>query len=263
MPELRPLIARLKRIYGDPALPPARGPLELVLWENACYLLPDSRRAAVFEGLRQLTGLDPHRILSADREKLLALAKMGGMRPETRVFRWLEISRIVIEQFGGDLDYVLREPYTQAKKALKQFPNIGDPGAEKILLYCGVGEGLPLDWNGSRVLLRVGFGRPQPRNYGAQYRSIQDDIAGQLPRTASALASAHLLFRQHGKTICREKGPACGECPVIELCAYGAGLGAGRNPAPLQAGSVVERSPQNQKGAPRPRGAPFKKLMCR
>jgi endonuclease III len=250
MPQLRPLIARLRRYYGVPALPPARGPFELVLWENACYLLPDTRRAAVFEGLRQLTGLDPRRLLSADREKLLALAKMGGMRPETRVFRWLEIARITMEQFTGDLDSILLKRYADAKKALKQFPNIGDPGAEKILLYCGAGEGLPLDWNGSRVLLRVGFGRSQPRNYGAQYRSIQEAVEGQLPRTASALASAHLLLRQHGKTICREKGPACGQCPVIELCAYGAGPDAPVQPAWLRAGSVGEPPPQKKKGAP-------------
>lgn len=222
MPELRKLLSRLKRHYGDPALPPAKGPFELVLWENACYLLPDTRRAAVFEGLRAQVGLEPRKILAADRAVLLSLAKMGGMRPETRVFRWLEIARITLDQFGGDLDSVLREPYAAAKKALKQFPNIGDPGAEKILLYCGAGEGLPLDWNGSRVLLRVGFGRPQPKNYGAQYRSIQEAVAGQLPKDAGSLARAHLLLRQHGKTVCRDKGPACGDCAVVEMCGYAA-----------------------------------------
>ena len=103
MRELQKLIGRLKRHYGDPERSPAKGPFELVLWENACYLLPDERRTAVFEGLRQQVGLDPHRILRADRGVLLELAKIGGMRPETRVFRWLEIARITIEQFEGDL----------------------------------------------------------------------------------------------------------------------------------------------------------------
>jgi endonuclease III len=222
MPELRKLIACLKRHYGEPVLPPARGPFQLILWENACYLLPDDRRAAVFEELRNRVGLDPRKILAADRGVLLALAKMGGMRPETRVFRWLEIARITLDQFAGDLDGILKEPYANAKKALRQFPNIGAPGAEKILLYCGASEGLPLDWNGSRVLLRVGFGRPQPKNYGAQYRSIQEAVAGHLPKDAASLARAHLLLRQHGKTLCRDKGPACGECPAVKLCGYAA-----------------------------------------
>ena len=222
MPGLCKLIARLERQHGAPALPPAKGPFELVLWENCCYLLPDERRAEVFHGLRTQVGLDPRKILEADRAVLLALARRGGMRPETRVFRWLEIARITLEQFGGSLDGNLREPYAKAKKALKQFPNIGEPAAEKILLYCGVGEGLPLDWNGCRVLLRVGYGRPQPKNYAAQYRSIQEAVAGELPGGPAALARAHLLLRQHGKTICRENGPACGECTAVDLCRYAA-----------------------------------------
>jgi len=221
MAELQKLIAGLKRQHGEPALPPAKGPFELVIWENCCYLLPDERRAEVFEGLRARVGLEASKILAADRGVLLALAKRGGMRPETRVFRWLEIARITLEQFGGNLDAILRGPYAQAKKALKLFPTIGDPGAEKILLFCGIGGGLPLESNGCRVLLRVGYGRAQPKNYGAQYRSIQEAVVGQLPGNAAALARAHLLLRQHGKTVCREKGPACGECGVVEMCGYG------------------------------------------
>src|SRR5712671_3411504 len=104
MPDFKKLVARLKRHYGDPKLPPARGPFELVMWENACYLLSDERRAAVFEGLREQVGLTADAIWKADQERLLPLAKMGGMRPETRVFRWREIARITRTQFDGDLD---------------------------------------------------------------------------------------------------------------------------------------------------------------
>jgi endonuclease-3 len=56
MGELKQIIARLKRTYGSPKLPPARGPFALVMWENACYLLPDDRRAAVFETSRNKSG---------------------------------------------------------------------------------------------------------------------------------------------------------------------------------------------------------------
>jgi glutamate/tyrosine decarboxylase-like PLP-dependent enzyme len=48
------LIARLKQHYGASETPPAKGPFELVLWENACYLLPDERRLEVFEAVRAL-----------------------------------------------------------------------------------------------------------------------------------------------------------------------------------------------------------------
>jgi endonuclease III len=219
MPEFKKLIVKLKGHYGSPPMPPARGPFELVMWENACYLLPDERRAAVFEGLRKQVGLNPQAIMDAGSDSLLPLATMGGMRPKVRVFRWQEIARITLSQFGGDLDRILKLPYVQAKKALKQFPNIGDPGAEKILMFCGSSLGLPLEWNGLRVLTRLGYGRWQ-KNYGATYRSVQEALKPELPCKAEAIAQAHLLLRQHGKEICRDKAPQCQSCPVKGMCAY-------------------------------------------
>ena len=219
MPVFKNLIAKLKRHYGEPKLPPAHGPFELVMWENACYLLPDERRAEVFEGLRARVGLKPEAILKADGETLLQLAQRGGMRPETRVFRWREIARITVSQFDGDLDQILQQPYERAKRALKQFPSIGDPGAEKILMFCGAACGLPLDSNGLRVLTRVGYGRAQ-KNYGATYRSVQEALQGELPRDAASLARAHVLLREHGKTICKTTAPVCRICPAEDLCSF-------------------------------------------
>jgi endonuclease III len=189
------------------------------MWENACYLLPDARRREVFEGLRDRVGMDAEAIWKADRNVLMQLAARGGMRPETRVFRWREIARITLEQFAGGLDQILAWPYAKAKKALKLFPTIGDPGAEKILMFCSVAEELPLESNGLRVLSRIGFGRAE-KEYGKMYRSVQEAIAGQVPRGAAAIARAHLLLRQHGKTICHTNGPECGECPVVDLCKW-------------------------------------------
>ena len=221
MLEFSKLIAKLKKAHGEPALPPARGPFELVMWENACYLLPDERRAAVFEGLRQQVGMDPESIWKADQSVLLPLAKLGGMRPETRVFRWREIARITISQFGGDLESILQLSYDKAKRALQQFPTIGQPGAEKILMLCGMSAGLPLESNGLRVLERVGYGRAQ-KNYGATYRSVQDALAGQIPEDSAALTRAHLLLRYHGKAVCRNNRPLCAECALACDCAYAA-----------------------------------------
>jgi endonuclease III len=222
MPELKKLITRLQKHYGAPEMPPARGPFELVMWENACYLLPDTRRAEVFEAVRREVGMSAEAIFRAPKDVLLPLATMGGMRPETRVFRWQEVARITLQQFGGDLDQILGWPYAKAKKALKQFPNIGDPGAEKILMFCGMAEGLPLESNGLRVLTRVGWGRVHLKNYGAMYKSVQEAIAGEVPKGAEALARAHVLLRTHGKTLCKDARPQCFECPVEEMCGFAA-----------------------------------------
>ncbi len=216
---LNKIIARLQQYYGEPKTPPAATPFELVIWENACYLLSDERRLEVYESLRKKAGLNAAAILNAPDDVLLPLARRGGMLPETRVFRWREIARITQTQFAGHLSSILAMPYTKAKKALKLFPTIGDPGAEKILLLCGMALGLPLESNGLRVLVRVGWGRLQ-KNYGATYRSVQDDLKLDLPKTADRLKEAHLLLRQHGKTICKEKAPFCDRCPLSKGCDF-------------------------------------------
>jgi endonuclease-3 len=219
-------IAQLKQLYGEPKGPPAHTPFELIIWENACYLLSDERRLEVFESLRKGVGLNAAAILRAPDEVLLPLAKRGGMRPETRVFRWREIARVTMAQFSGDLNSILGKPHAESKKALKQFPNIGDPGADKILLMCGMASGLPLESNGLRVLVRVGWGRLQ-KSYGATYRSVQGDLKPDLPANGEFLKDAHLLLRQHGKTVCKDQAPLCDRCPLFKGCDHAAKLMTG------------------------------------
>ena len=219
------IIARLKRHYGEPARLPATGPFELVLWENACYLLPDERRLEVFNTLRDKVELNPAAIDAASDAVLLPIAIRGGMRPEMRVFRWRQIAQVTLNQFGGNLNSILDRPYAEAKKALKLFPAIGDPGAERILLLCGVAMGLPLESNGLRVLTRIGWGSSH-RNYGATYRSVQDDLKPELPVHVERLIEAHLLLRVHGKTLCKDKMPLCHQCPVSTHCRYAESIGA-------------------------------------
>jgi endonuclease III len=222
MPDLKSLLAKLERHHGRPELPPAKGPFELVLWENACYLLPDERRAAVFDALRAQVGLNAEAIWKAPKDVLLPLAKMGGMQPEARVLRWHEIAHITLQQFAGDLDQILTWDYAKARKALKQFPSIGDPGAGKILMFCGLAKGLPLESNGLRVLTRIGYGTPL-KNYTATYRSVQEAVTAELPRGAERIARAHLVLRTHGKTLCRDARPLCEECPVSAICRFAGG----------------------------------------
>ena len=210
---LTKILTALERRYGHPDLPPAKGPFELVLWENAVYLLPDERRAEVFEALRSQVGLTAETIWKAPENVLLPLAARGGMHPETRVLRWREIASITLQQFGGDLDQVLALDFGKAKKALKQFPSIGDPGAEKILMYCGKVAGLPLESNGLRALVRIGYGNQQAKNYGAMYKSAQEAVAGELPKGAEELSRAHLVLRTMVRLCVRMPAPNASNAP--------------------------------------------------
>lgn len=222
---LERIIELLEGYYGRPAPPTITEPLEIILLENIAYLVDDRQRERAFAALRAEVGTEPGEILSAPMKKLLQVAALGGMRPEARVGKLREIAMIALGEFGGDLGSALRqlltreEPLAQAKKSLKKFPGIGEPGAEKILLFTKSFPILALESNGLRVLLRLGFGQ-EHKNYSTGYRSVQKALQDQVGDDCAFLISAYQLLRRHGKELCRTNHPACELCPLNQRCRY-------------------------------------------
>ncbi|HEX7253659.1 MAG TPA: hypothetical protein VF376_12310, partial [Thermoanaerobaculia bacterium] len=142
-----------------------------------------------------------------------------GITPDQTVEKLRAIAAIAAEEFGGNLDSVVRLAASQAKKALKKFPSIGEPGADKVLLFSRSQPILALDSNGLRVLLRLGFGHEE-KSYAKSYRSVQDALSRSLPRGYDTLIEAHQLLRRHGQELCKRSQPHCEVCPLRADCAY-------------------------------------------
>jgi endonuclease III len=217
------VIARLRKFYGDPPPPPVTDPFEQILWENVAYLADDERRARAFSQLQKTVGTSPKEILKAKPEKLLAATRLGGIVPGVRAQRLRQIAEIAEILLKGRLDAALGESLAKAKKTLRQFPTIGEPGAEKILMFAGRYPVFGLESNGLRVLLRLGFAQEQ-KSYSASYRAVQQAISGQLPKDCQSLTAAHQLLRKHGQELCKRSQPNCYECPLRESCAFAARL---------------------------------------
>jgi len=213
------IIGKLEAQYGRPAPPKFSDPLDLIIFESIGYLVDDDRREAAFEALRQQVGLRPAEIMAAPLQSLVAIARLGGIQPEIRARRLKEIALIVSNEFAGDLSSALKLPAPQAIRALKKFPSISDPGAEKILLFTRTYPLLGPESNGLRVLLRLGFGQ-EYKNYSTSYRSVREALVDQLGDDCDFLIRAHQLLRQHGKTLCRTSNPACADCPLRLSCRY-------------------------------------------
>lgn len=225
---LAELVATLRRLYGPPAAPPVTRPLELILFENAAYLVDDARRLAVWQRLRARVGTTPQKILAAPDPVLADAIVDGGMHPLARAAKLKRIAEIALEAFGDDLDEVLERPLPEAKRALRKFPGIGEPGAEKVLLFAGARKILALDSNGLRVLVRLGFGTEQ-KNYAATYRSAQGAVGDLSARPFPWLVAAHQLLRRHGQELCKASAPRCERCPLAPSCRYAtAGSAAAR-----------------------------------
>ena len=100
---------------------------------------------------------------------------------------------------------------------LVKFPNIGGPGADKILMVAGSLETVAPDSNAARVLVRLGFGREDSR-YDRMYRSVVEATLPEVSDDSAWRVRAHQLLRQHGQTLCKTAAPRCGECPLAPRC---------------------------------------------
>jgi endonuclease III len=214
------VLAKLERTHGKLVPPRLNGPLEMILWEIVAYLADDAQRTLAFEALRTRVGLTPKEILKAPLRTLGEITRLGGsIAPGERAERLQTAARLAIEEFDGDVASVLQLPPQKAKKLLMRFPMIGEPGAEKILLSCGVLDVLALESNGLRTLVRLGFGEDR-KSYAATYKAVREVTLQELPVNSKTLMKAHLLLRKHGQEVCLRNGPLCRACAVSSDCRY-------------------------------------------
>ena len=217
-PDLIAAVTLLGRHHPTPFHPV--DPLQLILWENVGYLIDDERRRALFDAFGQRIGFDAGRIAAADDAVLMSLASAGGMRPEQRVEDWRRIAGLVLEECQGRLDQHLRElPLAKARTLLRRFPGIGEPGADKVLLFADIAVLPCLDSNGLRSLARLGFFDAQG-SYGATYRAAIEVLKVRGRGDREWLVEAYLVLREHGKMLCKRAAPLCWACPLDETCPH-------------------------------------------
>jgi endonuclease-3 len=198
------IVTALQKMYGALA-PRITDPFEMILLENASYLVDDARREETFERLRAAVGLTPEAILKHSREEIALVIAGGGMKPEMRAGKLLDCGRLAIK-------------VGVTEKTLRKFPSIGEPYADRILLFNGRKVTLAPDSNALRVLLRLGYGE-ESKNYAATYRSAVNATSAEL-RDAKFAQRAHILLRRHGQEVCRRSAPRCELCPLRGECAW-------------------------------------------
>jgi endonuclease III len=150
--------------------------------------------------------------------------------PEQRAERLKEIARKVKGEYGGDLMAALKKCLQEekqptdrrvrgAKRALQQFPVIGEPSADKILLFSKLAPVAAVPSAFVEVPARLWFGKAG-KNYAADYRAARDILNAGLAETFEARQRAYLLLKKHGQQTCKRSKPKCEICPLTGQCAY-------------------------------------------
>jgi endonuclease III len=227
---LREIVRALAMLHGEPERLEPKGAFEMVLFENASYLVADDVKREVFESLRAKIGTKPDEILAASSRALVKAIERGGMLPEHRASKVRRAAEIA--EAAGD---ALSDP-KRARAVLRKMPSIGEPGADKIMCFVFGERVVPLDSNGLRVLERIGIVE-KDANYTRQYKAAQAALGA-----SKDGERVYLLLRMHGKTMCTRKKEQCATCP----------LNAG---SVARDASAPRASSREGKGAPRARSS--------
>jgi endonuclease III len=220
----------LEELYGPQKLVGPTDPYEMILFVNCGYPATDASCSKGFDALKREVGLRPERILAAPKFKLAKLMRLGGIVPELRGERLKEITRRVMDEFGGKLKAILEKCFKEekkqpskglraAKRVLQEFPVIGEPSAEKILLFSSLVPVAAVPSACVEVPIRLWFGEPG-KNYAADYNKARNLLTARLPEKFGARQRAYLLLRKHGQKICKRSKPKCEVCPLTAQCIY-------------------------------------------
>jgi endonuclease III len=230
LPNVNEILEALEKMYGPQHAAGPTDPYEMIVYLNCGYPASDAACSKGFDSLKREVGLTPKEILVAPKAKLVKLLRLGGIVPELRADRLKEIARKVKAEFGGDLKAMLkismREEKQQtdkdirgAKKILQQFPVIGEPSAEKILLFSKLAPVAAVPSANVEVTARLWSGKAG-KNYGADYRTAREILNSGLTQTFEERQRAYLLLKKHGQQTCKRSHPKCEICPLTGQCVY-------------------------------------------
>jgi len=200
---LTAILSKLEKTFGK--VTAKRETAFAMLVRQTCgYPASDEACAKGWDALAKDVGTSAEAILAAPKSKLVKAMRAGGIVPELRATRLVEIAK------KADADLSTRA-------VLKKLPTIGDPGADKILLFTRKEAIAAVPSNATQVTERL-FGLEG--SYAQIYRASQKALDEELPKTADARIRAHLLLKRHGQTICKRSRPKCELCPLTRDCSY-------------------------------------------
>ncbi len=166
-----------------------------------------------YKGLSAKFEIKPETLACANVEKIKEAIRPGGLY-NVKARRIKELSKVVLEKFGGDLASILSLPKEEAKRRLMELPGIGNKTADVLLTdRYSYKEIIPIDTHLDRIAKRIGLVKQD-----AEYDDIQKALMDFIPwERRDRVAGLVWLLAKH---TCRAQNPKCYECPIVEMCDY-------------------------------------------
>jgi endonuclease-3 len=207
---------RLRELYGRPAAPPHRRPLDELVLTVLSQSTNDRNRDVAFLRLRDRFP-SWEAVRDAPVEEVEEAIRPGGIS-KVKSRRIQDILRAIGDPL--ELDHLAGEPVAVAREELVALPGVGRKTAACVLLFAFGMHDVPVDTHVSRVGTRLGLFRP-----GAPFEELHDDmLAFTAPGEELEL---HVNLLRHGRRTCHSQRPACEECALLRMCPTGMELRRG------------------------------------
>jgi endonuclease-3 len=167
-----------------------------------------------YNGLAAKFEIKPKVLAQAKETDIRGAIKSGGLY-NVKAKRIKELSKAVLEKFGGNLATVLALPKKEAKEKLTELPGIGPKTADVLLASRhGYSQVFVVDTHMDRIAKRLGLVKPK-----AKYEEVQKAIHNFIPWDKGERVGG--LFWLLAKYTCRAQNPKCTDCLIIDVCNYG------------------------------------------
>jgi endonuclease-3 len=149
----------------------------------------------------------PEDMAAANPEELEEVIRPTGFfRAKARSL--IGLSTALRDSFGGEVPGRLEDLVT--------LPGVGRKTANVVLGNAYGVPGITVDTHFGRLARRFGWSTSDDPV------KVEQDVAGLFPKSEWTMLSHRVVF--HGRRICHSRRPACGACPIAELCpSYGEG----------------------------------------
>ena len=209
---LRLVNERLNLAFGFPEwrnpLPAVDELVSTFLSQNTNDVNRDKAFAAICERYA-----DWDEVCEADPDEFMQVIRVAGLANQKGPNIQAALRRIREERGEITLEWLRELPVEDAREWLLSFRGVGRKTAAIVLLFSLGMPAFPVDTHIYRVSGRIGI-RPQ---------AIDVDTAHQYLEAAADPAeyyAMHLNLIRLGREICQARKPACGRCPLVEICQY-------------------------------------------
>jgi endonuclease-3 len=150
----------------------------------------------------------------ANTGRITGAIRSGGLA-DIKAGRIKDILQQIYKDKGRlELDFLKKWRTEKIKDYLGEFKGVGEKTIACVLLFSLKRPVLPVDTHVLRVSKRLGLVPEKTNAAGAQV--ILEKLVP--PRLVYQF---HLNLIEHGRKTCKAANPLCGECVLLENCAYG------------------------------------------